>query len=426
MSRTVVVLGTQWGDEGKGKITHYLSNQADFVVRYQGGDNAGHTIRFQGKTHKLHLLPSGVFNPRAKNILGNGMVVNPKKFLEELDGLKREGQYHGNIFISDRAHVLFDHHRLLDGLSEEKLGAAKIGTTKRGIGPAYTDKAARTGIRFADFVGPHFPELFRKTIAEANRKLAIFHEEEIDPERALVEYGELAEQIRPFVIDSVSELNEALSQSKKILFEGAQGTLLDVDFGTYPFVTSSNCSAGGVATGSGIAPNKVDEVLGVVKAYSTRVGEGPFPTEIEGETADYIRKVGNEYGTSTGRPRRIGWFDAVLVNYSRMVNGLSGLAVTLLDVLGGLDTIKICTGYELNGRIIRTVPASVKDFENCRPVFEELPGWKEDISGCKSFSELPENAKRYLARIEEITGVPVVILSVGPDQKQTIVRREIF
>lgn len=423
MNKTLIVLGTQWGDEGKGKITHFLSDRADYVVRFQGGDNAGHTIRFQNKTHKLHLLPSGVFNPETKNILGNGMVINPKKFLEEIDSLKEE--YHNNVFISDRAHVLFDYHRLLDGLNEEKLGAGKIGTTKRGIGPAYADKAARTGIRFADFIAPHFPKLFSKTLSEVSQRLAS-HGLEIDGAALMEEYLGVVERIKPFVIDSVGELNEALASGKKILFEGAQGTLLDIDFGTYPYVTSSNCSAGGAATGSGIAPNKISEVLGVVKAYGTRVGEGAFVTEIKDGIAECIREKGNEYGTSTGRPRRIGWFDGVAVSYSRMVSGLTGLAVTLLDVLSGLETVKICTAYELRGKIIHTIPASIKDFEDCKPLYEELPGWMEDISQAKSFSDLPANAQNYIERIEKITGVPVVMISVGPDQTQTIMRKNIF
>lgn len=426
MNKTVVVLGTQWGDEGKGKITHFLSADADYVVRYQGGDNAGHTIRFQNKTYKLHLLPSGVFNPKATNILGNGMVVNVKNFLKEVEQLEQEGKYYHNIFISDRAHVLFDYHQFLDGLNEEKLGSGKIGTTKRGIGPAYTDKTARVGIRFAEFIRPEFTEHFIKNLQEKNLQLSLYHADTLDIDALVNEYQKIVEKIKPFVIDSVTVLNEALASGNKILFEGAQGTLLDVDFGTYPFVTSSNCSAGGVATGSGIALNKIDEVVGVVKAYSTRVGSGAFPTEFEDGTADYIRKTGNEYGTSTGRPRRIGWFDGVIVNYSRIINGLTGLAVTLLDVLTGLKTVKICTGYELDGKIIHTVPAAIKDFERCRPVYEELPGWTEDISKVKSFSELPVNAQKYLQRIEEITKVPVIVFSVGPDQKQTVVRRNIF
>lgn len=426
MNKTVVVLGTQWGDEGKGKVAHYLSNEADYVVRYQGGDNAGHTIRFDNQTYKLHLLPSGIFNPNTINILGNGMVVNVKNFLEEVEALKAAGKFYDNIYISDRAHVLFDYHRLLDGLKEEKLGTKNIGTTKRGIGPAYTDKASRSGIRFADFINPSFQKLFLNNLQEKNLELSLYDAEKINTESVLTEYQEIAAKIRPFVVDSVTMLNEALASDKKILFEGAQGTLLDLDFGTYPFVTSSNCSAGGVATGSGIGPTKISEIVGVVKAYSTRVGSGPFATEFEDEIAEYIRKTGNEYGTSTGRPRRIGWFDGVIANYSRIVNGLTGLAVTLLDVLTGLKTIKICTAYELNGKIIKSVPASIKDFENCRPIYEELPGWDEDITNVKSYEELPENAKKYLERIEEITQVPVVLFSVGPDREQTVLRKKLF
>jgi adenylosuccinate synthase len=426
MSKTIVVLGTQWGDEGKGKITNYLSEKADYVVRYQGGDNAGHTICFENKTYKLHLLPSGVFNPKVVNILGNGMVVNVRNFLKEIANLKEMGFSCQNLFISDRAQVLFDYHIKLDGLQEQSLGDGKIGTTNKGIGPAYTDKVSRSGIRFSDFINPSFPELFFKKVKEKNLQLSLYQAEKFDYNKLLEEYQKIAEEIRPYVIDSVTMLNEALDEGKKILFEGAQGTLLDIDFGTYPFVTSSNCSAGGVATGTGIGPNKIKEIIGVVKAYNTRVGSGAFVTEFEDDISRQIRKVGNEYGTTTKRPRRIGWFDGVIVNYSRMVNGLTGLAVTLLDVLTGLKTIKVCTGYELNGKILNSVPASIKDFESCRPIYEELPGWDQDITQVKNFEELPENAQRYLNRIEEITKVPVIIFSVGPDQKQTVIRKKLF
>jgi len=426
VSKTVIVVGTQWGDEGKGKITHHLSSKADVVVRYQGGDNAGHTICFGGATHKLHLIPSGVFNPNAVNILGNGMVVNVKRFLEETDNLKARGVPCNNVFISDRAHVLFDYHMLLDKISESKLGKENIGTTQRGIGPAYTDKTSRRGIRVSEFLGEDFRALLEKAVAEKNAVLAREKMPPLDAGEIYRDYLPVREKIKPYVIDSVSFLNEAYSSGKNILFEGAQGALLDVDFGSYPYVTSSNSSAGGVCSGTGIGPTKINEIIGVVKAYTTRVGCGTFPTELFDETAHYIREAGNEYGTTTRRPRRIGWFDAVILNYSKMINGLTGIAIMLLDVLSGLKSLKICTAYDLDGKIIKTVPASLSDYNKCKPIYEELPGWDEDITEVKKFSELPLAAQNYLKRIEELTGLDIVIFSVGPDEKQTVIRRDVF
>lgn len=426
VSKTIIVVGTQWGDEGKGKITHYLSSKADIVVRYQGGDNAGHTICFNGVTYKLHLIPSGVFNPKIVNILGNGMVINVKRFLAEVESLKAQGIPCDNVFISDRAHVLFDYHALLDQISESKLGKENIGTTQRGIGPAYTDKTSRRGIRVSDFIGDDFHALLTRAIKEKNAVLASEDALQLDAEAVYNEYLPVREMIRPYVIDAISLLNEAHAAGKNILFEGAQGALLDVDYGSYPFVTSSNSSAGGACTGAGLGPTRIDEVIGVAKAYTTRVGSGTFPTELFDETAHYIRERGNEYGTTTRRPRRIGWFDAVVLNYSRMINGLTGISVMLLDVLTGMKTLKICTAYELDGKIVKTVPASLSAYNKCRPVYEELPGWDEDITGVKSFDELPATAQAYLKRIEELTGVDIVMFSVGPDEKQTVIRRDVF
>ncbi|MCK9537430.1 MAG: adenylosuccinate synthase [Bacilli bacterium] len=426
MSKTVVVVGTQWGDEGKGKITNFLSEKSDFVVRYQGGDNAGHTICFNNTTYKLHLIPSGVFNPKITNILGNGMVVNVKKFLDEVENLRKQGFAVDNVFISDRAHVIFDYHILLDGISEDKLGKENIGTTKRGIGPAYTDKIARRGIRISDFIGEDFKETLKKRIIEKNKELKIEAVAPLDFDDFYQKYLPLCDKIKPFVIDSVTVLNQALAEGKNILFEGAQGALLDVDFGSYPYVTSSNPSAGGVCCGSGIGPTYINEIVGIVKAYSTRVGSGTFPTELLDATGHYIREVGREYGTTTKRPRRIGWFDAVVLNYSKMINGLTGISIMLLDVLTGLKQLKICTGYSLDGKIIKTVPASLADYNKCIPIYEELPGWDDDITAVKSFCELPINAQNYLRRIEELTGLDVVIFSVGPDKNQTIVCRDVF
>lgn len=426
MSKTVVIVGTQWGDEGKGKISNYLSEKADYVVRFQGGDNAGHTICFNRHTYKLHLLPSGIFNPKITNILGNGMVVNVKRFLEEIQNMQDLGFAVNNVFISDRAHVIFDYHILMDKIREKKLGKENIGTTKRGIGPAYTDKISRRGIRIADFISSNFKQIFEKTVAEKNKEIIENGEEPFAFEALYQEYLPLQSKIKPYVIDSVSVLNQALNDGKNILFEGAQGALLDVDFGSYPYVTSSNPSAGGVGIGSGIGPTHINDVIGIVKAYSTRVGSGTFPTEIIGPIGDYIREVGHEYGTTTRRKRRIGWFDAVILNYSKMINGLTGISVMLLDVLTGLKNLKICTAYNLNGKIIKTVPASLDDYNNCIPIYEEMPGWREDISDVKSFSELPLAAQNYLNRISEITGLEIIIFSVGPDKKQTIKCRNIF
>lgn len=426
MSKTVVVIGSQWGDEGKGKITNYLSNESDVVVRYQGGDNAGHTIVFNNNTYKLHLLPSGVFNANTKNILGNGMVINPKSLIEEIKEIRSSGFAVNNIYISDRAHVIFDYHKELDSLYEENLGKLKIGTTKKGIGPAYTDKVSRTGIRMADFVSEDFEENYRDRLVFKNAEIKRLNGKEIDVEKSVKEYKEIANFIRPFVCDTIMLLNEEYNQNKKILFEGAQGALLDIDFGTYPYVTSSNPSSGGVVIGSGLGVTKIDEVIGIVKAYTTRVGEGPFPTELFGEIAHTIREAGHEYGTTTKRPRRIGYFDGVVLKYSSMINGLTGLSIMLLDVLSGLDELKICTGYEFNGQVINNIPARLKDYQNCKPVYITLPGWTENITNVGSFEELPINAQNYLRKIEEVVGVEIVCFSVGPDKLQTIIMKEIF
>ena len=407
MVKTVVVVGTQWGDEGKGKITDYLAQQADIVARYQGGNNAGHTIEFKGQQFKLRLIPSGVFNSE-KVILGNGMVINPESLLEEIAYLNEAGVSTDHIRISNRAHVIFPYHIELDGLQEELKGDQKVGTTKRGIGPCYADKYARIGIRIG--------ELMDKEVFATRLKEQLEAKNEI-----LAKYGKTT-----FAYDEVYELDEAFNEGKKVLFEGAQGVMLDIDHGTYPFVTSSNPSAGAVTTGLGVGPTKIEEVIGVVKAYSTRVGEGAFPTEIEGETANRIREIGREYGTVTGRPRRIGWFDSVVVSHTRRVSGLTGISVNLLDVLSGIETLKICTAYELDGQVIKYVPSTIKEFERCVPVYEEMPGWEEDITGVTSFEELPVAAQNYLRRIEELVGAKVAIFSVGPDREQTILLKELF
>ncbi|MFA5542574.1 MAG: adenylosuccinate synthase [Bacilli bacterium] len=425
MNKTVVVIGSQWGDEGKGKITNYLSEAADVIVRFQGGDNAGHTIVFDNNTYKLHLLPSGIFDENKKNIMGNGMVINPKSLIKELEDIRSYGFKCNNLYISDRAHVIFDYHKVLDVLIEESLGDLKIGTTKKGIGPAYTDKVSRIGIRMADFVSDDFEEIYYKHLALKNKEIVRLGGEPISKD-SLKEYLVIREIIKPLVCDTISLINEEHKLGSKILFEGAQGALLDIDYGTYPYVTSSSPSSAGVVVGSGLGVNKINEVLGIVKAYTTRVGEGPFPSELNNSLGDHIREVGHEYGATTNRPRRIGWFDSVLLNYSSMVNGLTGLAIMLLDVLTGINELQICVSYTLDGKIINSIPARLKDFSRCKPNYISLPGWSEDITNVKSFDELPVNAKNYLRKIEELVGVEIKCFSVGPDREQTIIMKEII
>lgn len=426
MKKAVVVVGTQWGDEGKGKITNYLSQQADMVVRYQGGDNAGHSIQFDGTKYALHVIPSGVFHAHIRNVLGNGVVLNPKTFVEEVTHLKQQGFACNNLYISDRAHVIFDYHKVLDGLQEVALGERKIGTTKKGIGPTYTDKVSRSGIRVGDFVSDDFETMYKTALRQKNAEIIRLGGEPLSIEESYQEYQALADVIRPYVVDTVVMINEAVKQNQKILFEGAQGALLDIDFGTYPYVTSSNPSGGGVCVGSGIGPTAIQDVIGIAKAYATRVGSGAFPTEFEDDIAKRIRETAHEYGTTTKRPRRIGWLDAVVLKYSTMINGLTGISLMLLDVLSGIETLKVCTAYELNGKKIESIPSRISDFEVCKPIYETLPGWSEDLSQIKTYEELPENAKGYIAFIEKITGVPIVMVSVGPDINQTIIRRKVM
>ncbi len=429
MGQTVVVVGSAWGDEGKGKITNYFSDKADLVVRYQGGDNAGHTIVFDRKTYKLHIVPSGIFNPKVKCVLGNGCAINPEALIGELNLLKADGYPCDNLFISSRAQVLFDYHRVIDALIEKKLGNRRIGTTKKGIGPCYTDKVARTGIRMCDFVGENFEEMYRRILEEKNREIVQIGEEPIDFRRSYEKYRKLAEEIRPYVCDTISLINEEYEKGSKILFEGAQGTLLDIDFGTYPYVTSSSPSAGGVCSGSGLGPTAIHEIVGVTKAYATRVGEGPFPTEMEnnfGGLAEEIRLKADEFGATTKRARRIGWFDAVLISYSRRINSMTGISLMLLDILTGIEKIKICDYYLLDGKRIDAPSPRIEDFARCRPHYLELDGWSEDISEVRSFEELPLNCRNYIRKIEELVKVPVVMFSVGPDKYQTIIRKEVF
>ncbi len=425
---TTVVVGTQWGDEGKGKITDFLAQQSDVVARYQGGDNAGHTIQFNGQTYKLHLIPSGIFNSEKICILGNGMVINPKALLKEMDYVKSHGADLSHLKISNRAHVILPYHIELDRLQEENKGVDKqIGTTKKGIGPAYADKVNRIGIRMADLIDPDtLKEKLESLINEKNQLLKQYaNSEQLDFEAVYEEYKKYGEELQPYVTDTSVILENEIEKGNKVLFEGAQGVMLDIDHGTYPYVTSSSTSAAGVATGSGIGPNFIENVVGVSKAYTTRVGDGPFPTELDGEIADQIREVGREYGTTTGRPRRVGWFDAVVVNHARRTSGMNAISLNCLDVLTGIDTLKICVGYEFEGETINYYPANLRQLDRCKPIYEELPGWTEDITSVDSFDNLPENAQKYVKRIEELTKTDVAIFSVGPDRNQTVIRTEI-
>ncbi|ARI75558.1 adenylosuccinate synthase [Halobacillus mangrovi] len=425
---SVVVVGTQWGDEGKGKITDFLSQNAEVVARYQGGNNAGHTIKFDGVTYKLHLIPSGIFFDDKVCVLGNGMVIDPKALLDELAYLHDKGVSTDNLRISNRAHVILPYHLKLDELQEEEKGANKIGTTKKGIGPAYMDKAARTGIRIADLMDKEsFREKLEQNLAEKNRLLEkVYETEPFTVEEILDEYYEYGQQIAQYVCDTSVVLNDKLDEGRRILFEGAQGVMLDIDQGTYPFVTSSNPIAGGVTIGSGVGPSKIKHVVGVSKAYTTRVGDGPFPTELDNEIGDQIREVGREYGTTTGRPRRVGWFDSVVVRHARRVSGITDLSLNSIDVLTGIETLKICTSYKYKGEILDEFPASLKVLAECEPVYEEMPGWTEDITGVKSLDELPENARHYIERVSQLTRIPLSVFSVGPDRSQTNVVRSVY
>ena len=425
---SVVVVGTQWGDEGKGKITDFLSQNAEVVARYQGGNNAGHTIKFDNVTYKLHLIPSGIFFPEKKCVLGNGMVIDPKALIKELEYLHERNVSTDNLVISNRAHVILPYHMKLDELQEEAKGANKIGTTKKGIGPAYMDKAARMGIRIADLLDKDaFREKLEQNLEEKNRLFEkVYESKAFTVEEILDEYFEYGQQIAKYVTDTSVELNNALDQGRRVLFEGAQGVMLDIDQGTYPFVTSSNPIAGGVTIGSGVGPTKINHVVGVSKAYTTRVGDGPFPTELHDEIGDQIREVGREYGTTTGRPRRVGWFDSVVVRHAQRVSGITDLSLNSIDVLTGIETLKICVAYRYKGEIMEHFPASLKELAQCEPVYEEMPGWTEDITGVRNLSELPANARHYIERISQLTGIPLSIFSVGPDRTQTNEVRSVY
>ncbi|MBR6712914.1 MAG: adenylosuccinate synthase [Selenomonadaceae bacterium] len=425
---TVVISGAQWGDEGKGKIVDYLAQQADTVVRFQGGSNAGHTVSVGGEEYKLRLLPSGILYKGTLCVIGNGVVVDPQCLLEEIDNMQARGVDTSGIRLSNRAHVVMPWHKLIDELGEALRGANKIGTTKRGIGPCYIDKADRIGIRVCDLIDrDEFAAKVRGVLEAKNLLLQkVYNHAPLDAEEIIREYEGYAERLRPFVCDTITLLNEEVDAGKKILFEGAQATMLDIDYGTYPYVTSSHPISGGVGIGAGIAPKKIDKVVGVVKAYCTRVGEGSFPTEQLNAIGDKLREAGHEFGTVTGRPRRTGWLDACVVKYAGQLSGTDYMAVTRLDILDGFDEIKMCTAYKIGGEIINEIPASLKVLAKVEPVYETFAGWKTDISNVRRYEDLPINARRYLERMAEVTGIALGIVSVGPNRDQTIVLENIF
>ncbi|WP_270445336.1 adenylosuccinate synthase [Anaeroglobus sp. AF13-6AC] len=425
---TAMVLGTQWGDEGKGKIVDYLAQKADVVIRSQGGNNAGHTVVADGQSFALRLLPSGILFSEKTCIIGNGVVVNPEVLLEEIDGMVKKGVTISELEVSTRAHVIMPYHIRIDEEDEKLRGNDKIGTTKNGIGPCYADKINRVGIRIGDLMDRDvFYQKLKTNLELKNRLFATYYNcEGFDFEEIFTKYTALAERIRPYVKDTEYSANQYIKEGKKVLFEGAQATMLDLDHGTYPFVTSSNPTAGGACVGSGVGPRMMSNIIGVVKAYTTRVGAGPFPAEQNNKIGEYLRATGHEFGTVTGRSRRCGWFDSVVVRYAAMLNSLDYLAITRLDILDELDTINICKGYMYKGRELEEYPESLNVLQEVEPVYEELPGWKTDISGCKSYDELPENARYYVERISQLVGVPLGIVSVGPDRSQTIVLHDVF
>jgi len=428
---TLVVVGSQWGDEGKGKVTDLLSEEADIIVRYQGGCNAGHTVVKGDNQFIFHLIPSGILHKGVKCLIGNGVVIDPESLLQEIENLKKKNiEIDDNLFIDFKAHVVLPYHKTLDEMKEIKRGEEKIGTTKRGIGPAYVDKIARTGIRMIDMIdGKSLSKKLETNLNEKNNileklyGLKISNQEKKDILKRYREYGQL---LKKYVIDVSLYLNQAINEDKEILFEGAQGTLLDIDHGTFPYVTSSSPIAGGACIGTGVGPTKIDRVMGITKAYTTRVGRGPFPTEMQGELEEYTRQKGGEFGATTGRPRRCGWFDAVLVNYAVRINGMDSMVLTKIDVLSDFDKIKICTSYKYNGETIKEFPVNLEILENCIPVYEEMEGWKGDISQITKYEDLPQQLKVYIRRIEELVRTKVVIISVGPKRSQTIFREKIF
>ena len=425
---SIVVVGTQWGDEGKGKIVDYLAEQANLVARFQGGNNAGHTVICNGVTHKLHLLPSGILYPNCTCVIGNDVVVDPAVLLQEIHTMNERGVSTDGLRISTRAHVIMPYHRLLDQYEEEFKGDAKIGTTGRGIGPCYQDKVARCGIRFASLIDRDaFAAELRSALRLKNAIITkVFGHDPLDFDAIYDEYCGYADQLRKYVTDTCATVNQALERGDRILFEGAQAMMLDIDHGTYPYVTSSHPIAANACIGTGIGPHALTRIGGAVKANATRAGEAPSPTELSNATGDAIREAGHEYGTTTGRPRRCGWLDACILNYARRINGLDTMALTRLDILTGLPELKVCARYLLDGKPLDEYPASFKTLEAVTPDYVTLPGWTEDLSACKTYDELPANARRYVETVESLTGIPAGIVSVGPSREQTLVREPMF
>lgn len=424
----VVVVGAQWGDEGKGRVVDFLAEQADAVVRYQGGNNAGHTLIVDGKTFKLHLIPSGILYPDTLCVIGHGVALDPGVLVDELDRLAAGGVDTSGLRISAAAHLIMPYHIRLDELEEDQKGPNKIGTTRKGIGPCYMDKFARTGLRVVDLLdADHFKSRLTQLLEQKNALIErVYGGQPFTVDEIAEPYLRYAERLRPYVANTVELLNEAIDAGQNVLFEGAQGNLLDIDFGTYPYVTSSHPVAGGACVGAGIGPTKVSRVVGVVKAYTSRVGEGPFPTELHDETGDWIREQGHEFGTTTGRPRRIGWLDLVMVRYAVQISGLTDLAITRIDTLAGLDKLQVCVGYKVNGEVTRAFPVGLAALGQVEPVYKEFAGWQGDLSGVTRFEELPEAAQTYIAFISEYLGVPVSFIGVGPQREQCIVVRNPF
>ncbi len=419
---TLVVLGTQWGDEGKGKVVHYLAAEADYIVRYQGGNNAGHTLIYENKPFVLHLIPSGILFPKKVCMITNGVVVDPKALKEEIDVLKKKKiPVDGRFFVSERAHVILPYHKLIDGMLESDTTQTKIGTTKKGIGPCYTDKVRRVGIRVIDYIDKEvFLELLDQNLKEKENMLKRVCDIKKLRKEILKDHAVLSKFLKKYVADTSVMIADAIAKKKKVLFESAQGTMLDLDYGTYPFVTSSNPTSGGASTGVGMGPSNVDAVLGVVKAYTTRVGEGPFPTELFDKTGEFLREKGQEFGATTGRPRRCGWFDAVVLRHSVRVNGIKHLILTKLDCLEGLDKIKICVAYKYKGKILKDFPASRIVQRDCKPVYEEMPGLNGIVRGVTKFEKLPANAKKYIKRLEQLVGAKIDLVSLGRKREETI------
>ena len=424
----IAVFGAQWGDEGKGRFVDFLADDADVVIRYQGGNNAGHTIIVDDVTYKLHLIPAGALYENKLCVIGNGVVIDPGALLEEMEEVKTQGATLNNLLISDRAHMVMPYHNVMDGLDEDKAGEdAMIGTTKRGIGPCYTDKAARIGLRMCDLLADSFPQKLKTVLDKKNELLVkIYNHEPMDYDKMLADFMGYKERLAPYICDTSQVCYDLYKQGANLLFEGAQGMLLDIDFGTYPFVTSSHPISGGVSAGSGLPPAVLTEVVGVVKAYTTRVGKGPFVTELLNELGEIIRERGHEYGATTGRPRRCGWLDLVIVGFSVRINGITSIAVSRMDTLGEIEKVKVCVGYDIGGKVIKNYPASLDDIAKAKPVYKEFDGWSGDISHIRDYDELPQAAKDYIEFIESETGVGVGMIGVGPQREECILRQKYY